>query len=69
MEKDCTLYFSDDTPPYEFNSANIGVALKTAHERNWPVSAIKTPHYTLSVFTHEEYERAIANSTFENLGV
>lgn len=72
MEKDCVLYFSDDTAPYPFNSADIAKALSTAFERKWPISAIKTPHYTLSVFTHEEYAKAISvfsESEFHNVGV
>lgn len=69
MEKDCTLYFSDDTAPYEFASANLALALKTAAERKWPVLAIKTPEWMLSIFTHEEYEKATGDKLFTDLGV
>lgn len=69
-DKNCELIFSDGRPSYAFASTTpLELVLNTAKERDWPLTAIKTPHYTLSVFTHDEYERAVANSTFENLGV
>ena len=69
MEKDCTLFFTDETKPYPFNSADIGKALKVAHERNWPVRSIKTPEYMLEIFTHEEYEKATSEKLFSETAV
>lgn len=69
MEKDCSLLFTDDTPPYAFNSADIGKCLAVAYERQWPVCAIKTPHYTLSILSHEDYEKVMSDLLFTKLGV
>lgn len=70
MEKDCTIYFTNDkTPPYQFSSKDLGLALKTAKERNWPISSIRTPDWMLSIFTHEEYEKVVNEHFFTSLGV
>lgn len=63
--KDCQLVFSDGRAPYPFSSKiPLGLILKTAKDRDWPLLAIKTPYYTLSVFTPEAYETAICDNIF-----
>lgn len=67
--KDCVLLFSDSTPPYQFSSDDIGLALKTAKERGWRVLAIKTPDYALSIMTHEMFDNAVSEANFNQIVV
>lgn len=68
--KDCKLTFTDGRAPYEFSSETpIGLVLKTAKERNWPVLAIHTSDFVLSILTPETYEHAVSDAMFTNLGV
>lgn len=70
MDKDCRLTFSDGRPDYPFSSSTpLCLVLQTAKDRNWPLLAIHTPNYVLSVFTPEEYETAVSEKTFTQTGV
>lgn len=54
------ILFSDDTPPREFDDTNINAVLEWAHGlENNTVLSIETPHFTLSVLTKEDYEKAM----------
>lgn len=60
--KDSKILFekSANQPPYEFSSADLTKALAYAHEHNWPILAVKTPWYWLSVMDNE-----VGDKTFE----
>lgn len=50
------IIFSDGREPYKFDLANIVTAIKYSHEQKWPVIAIKTPYYYMSVIDGEDFE-------------
>lgn len=54
------IIFSDATPPREFDCENIDKVLEWANNlENNTVVAIETPHFILSVLSHEAYEKAL----------
>lgn len=70
MNKNSYISFTDGRADYHFSSeTSLELILKTIKERNWPVLAIHTPDFVLSILSPEEYEHAMANFTFTNLGV
>lgn len=70
MMKDCKITFTDGRADYEFSSETpLSLILKTAKERNWPILAIHTPDYVLSVFDHETYKKVTSDAIFSRLVV
>lgn len=53
--KNAKLIFEnrDKNPDYEFNVDDLPKALAYAKQKNWPLLAIKTPWYWLSVMDEE----------------
>ena len=58
-EKDCKIVFEGKNPDYPFKSADLPKALAYAKEKNWPILAIKTPWYWLSVMDEEVADSAL----------
>ncbi len=57
--KDCRLIFEGKNPDYQFESKDLAVALKYAREKNWPLLAIKTPWFWLSVMDDDVAQSAM----------
>lgn len=55
MDK-CYIIFEDGREPYEFSLYDMATAIKVSHERKWPVLAIKTPYYYMSLIDSEDFE-------------
>lgn len=59
MEKDCKMIFVNKLT-YDFPFSNIGLAIKTVHEKGWKIAAIHTPYGVLSMLTEDEYKNIIS---------
>ena len=53
--EDCYIIFEDGREPYKFSLDKMAVAIKFSHEQNWPVLAIKTPYYYLSLIDEDSF--------------
>lgn len=49
------LIFEDGHKPYKFDLNNMVAAIQFSHDNNWPLLAIKTPYYYLSVVSDEDF--------------
>lgn len=58
MDK-CYIIFEDGREPYEFSLVNMATAIQVSHERKWPVLAIKTPYYYMSLIDAEDFENVM----------
>lgn len=56
------IIFSDGREPYKFDLANIVTAIKYSHEQKWPVIAIKTPYYYMSVIDGQDFENIMSGT-------
>ena len=60
--KDCYIIFEDGREPYAFSLIDMAIAIKTSHERGWPVLAIKTPYYYMSLIDGEDFENIMSGT-------
>lgn len=54
--EDCFIIFEDGREPYKFPLDKMATAIKYSHDNNWPVLAIKTPYYYMSLIDGEDFE-------------
>lgn len=55
MDK-CYIIFEDGREPYEFSLDKMATAIQFSHDNKWPVLAIKTPYYYMSLIDGEDFE-------------
>lgn len=55
MDK-CYIIFEDGREPYEFPLDKMATAIQFSHDNKWPVLAIKTPYYYMSLIDGEDFE-------------
>ena len=53
------IFEGKDQQDYEFNVEDLPKALEYAKQKNWPLLAVKTPWYWLSVMDEETGETAL----------
>lgn len=55
MDK-CYIIFEDGREPYEFSLDKMAIAIKYSHDEKWPVLAIKTPYYYMSLIDGQDFK-------------
>lgn len=53
---ECYIIFEDGREPYKFPLEKMATAIKYSHEKKWPVLAIKTPYYYMSLIDAQDFE-------------
>ena len=59
---DCYIIFEDGREPYKFPLDKMATAIQYSHEKKWPVLAIKTPFYYMSLIDSQDFENVMAGT-------
>lgn len=63
--EECYIIFDDGREPYKFELDKIATAIKYSHDENWPVLAIKTPYYYLSLIDDEDFKNIMEGTSIK----
>ena len=59
---ECYIIFEDGREPYKFPLEKMATAIQYSHEKKWPVLAIKTPFYYMSLIDSQDFENVMSGS-------